>query len=174
MANVVRLCGMTHSMMGTVLKTLNQAASETQRLCYRRSEDGDPQNSEKREHGAMGSASTVKTHWLHGNSGNTRHLCVVLRAQSQGCVHRLKAHLNLSSINALGFPGGLGGQESACNTGDWGSIPGLQRSSGEWNGYPLQYSSLENFMDRGAWWAPVHGVTKSRTQLNDSHFHFHS
>ena len=55
MANVVRLCGMTHSMMGTVLKTLNQAASETQRLCYRRREDGDPQNSEKREHGAMGS-----------------------------------------------------------------------------------------------------------------------
>ena len=52
-------------------------------------------------------------------------------------------------------------------------IPGLERSSGEGNGYPLQYSSLENFMDRGVWWAPVHGVTKSQTQLNDSHFHFH-
>ena len=143
MANVVRLCGMTHSMMGTVLKTLNQAASETQRLCYRRSEDGDPQNSEKREHGATGSASTVKTHWLHGNSGNTRHLCVMLQAQSQGCVHRLKAHLNLSSINALGFPGGLGGQESACNTGDWGSIPGSGRSPEEGDCYPFQYSCLE-------------------------------
>ena len=134
-------------MMGTVLQTLNQAASETQRLCYRRqssgSEDGDPQNSEKREHGAMGSASTVKTHWLHGNSGNTRHLCAVLRAQSQGCVHRLQAHLNLSSINALGFPGGLGGKESACNAGDWGSIPGSGRSPEEGDCYPLQYSCLE-------------------------------
>lgn len=73
-------------MMGTVLKTLNQAASETQRLCSKRQssgrEDSDAQNSEKREHGATGSASTAKTHRLHGNWGNTRHLCVVFGAQS--------------------------------------------------------------------------------------------
>ena len=47
--------------------------------------------------------------------------------------------------------------------GDLGSIPGLVRSPKEGNGYPLQYSCLENSMDRGAWWATVHGVTKNQT-----------
>ena len=47
--------------------------------------------------------------------------------------------------------------------GDLGSIPGLGRSPKEGNGYPLQYSCLENSMDRGAWWATVHGVTKNQT-----------
>ena len=56
-----------------------------------------------------------------------------------------------------------------CNAGDLGSIPGLGRSSGEGNGDPLQYSCLENSMDRGAWWAIVHGVTKSRTWLTNAH-----
>ena len=55
---------------------------------------------------------------------------------------------------------------SACNVGDLGSIPGLGRSPGEGNGNPLQYSCLENPMDGGAWWAIVHGVAKSRTQLS--------
>jgi len=50
---------------------------------------------------------------------------------------------------------------------DWGSIPGLGRSPGEGNGYPLQYSCLENSMDRRAWWAAVHGVAKSYMQLSD-------
>ena len=50
---------------------------------------------------------------------------------------------------------------------DMGSIPGLGRSPGEGNGNPLQYSCLENPMDRGAWWATVHRVAKSRTQLSD-------
>ena len=49
------------------------------------------------------------------------------------------------------YPGGLDGKESACNAGDVGSIPGLGRPHGEGNGYPLQYSGLENSMDRGAW-----------------------
>ena len=57
-----------------------------------------------------------------------------------------------------GFPGGLAGKESACNAGDPGSIPGLGRSPGEREGYPLQYSGLENSMDY-----IVHGVTKSQT-----------
>ena len=59
------------------------------------------------------------------------------------------------------------GKESAHNAGDLGSIPGLGRSPGEGNGSPLQYSCLENPMDRGAWQATVHRVTKSQTQLRD-------
>ena len=53
------------------------------------------------------------------------------------------------------------------NIGDTGSIPELGSFPGEGNGKPLQYSCQENPMDRGAWWAKVHGVAKSRTQLND-------
>ena len=67
----------------------------------------------------------------------------------------------------MGFPGGSDGKESSCNAGDMGSIPELGKSPGEKNGSLLQYSCLENPTDRGAWWAAVHGVTKSRTQLND-------
>ena len=70
----------------------------------------------------------------------------------------------------MSFPGGSDGKESACNAGDLGSIPGLRRSPGGGNGYPLQYSGLENSMDRGAWRAAVHGVTKSWTQLSNFHF----
>ena len=61
----------------------------------------------------------------------------------------------------LGFPGGSDSKEAACNAQDPGSIPGLGRSPGEGNGYPIQYSCLENSMDRGAWQAIVHGVTES-------------
>ena len=56
---------------------------------------------------------------------------------------------------------------SGYNVGDLGSIPGSGRYPGEGNGNPLQYSCLENRMDRGAWWAAVHGVAKSRTRLSD-------
>ena len=59
---------------------------------------------------------------------------------------------------------------SACNAGELGSVPGLGRSPGEGNGNPLQYSCLENSMDRGAWWATVHGVAKSWTGLSDFTF----
>ena len=67
----------------------------------------------------------------------------------------------------LNFPGGAIGKEAACNAGDPGLIPGLGRSPGEGNDNPLQYSCLENSMDRGGLWAPVHGVAKSWTQLSD-------
>ena len=67
----------------------------------------------------------------------------------------------------LGFSGGSDGKESACNVGDLDSIPGLGGSPGEGNGYLLQYSCLENPMDRGAWRAIVHGVAKSWTHLRD-------
>ena len=63
-----------------------------------------------------------------------------------------------------GFPCGSAGKESACNVGDLCLIPGLGRSSGEWNGYPLQYSGLENSMD-----FIVHVVAKSQTWLSDFH-----
>ena len=80
-----------------------------------------------------------------------------------------------------GFPGGSDGKESAHNAGDLGSIRGLERSTGEVKGYPLQfrratgegkgyrlqYSVLENSLD-----CTVHGVTKSQTGLSDFHFHF--
>ena len=62
-----------------------------------------------------------------------------------------------------GFPGGSDGKGSACNAGDLDSIPGLGRSPSRGNGYPLQYSGLENSMDRGAWQATVHRVAKSQT-----------
>ena len=65
------------------------------------------------------------------------------------------------------FHGGSEGKESACNVGNLGSIPGLGRSTGEGNGYPLQYSCLENPMDRGAWRATVCGIAKSQTRLSD-------
>ena len=63
-----------------------------------------------------------------------------------------------------GFPSGSDSKESASNARDPGLIPELGRSPGKWNGYPLQYSCLENSIDRGAWWTTVHGVTKSWTQ----------
>ena len=65
-----------------------------------------------------------------------------------------------------GFPSGSDGRESACNAGDPGLIPRSGRSPGGGNSNPLQYSCLENSMDRGAWRATVHGVAKSWTQLN--------
>ena len=69
------------------------------------------------------------------------------------------------------FPGSSDNKESACNGGDLSSIPGSGRSSGEGNGYPFQCFCLENSTDRGTWWATVHGVANSQTQLSDYHFH---
>ena len=73
----------------------------------------------------------------------------------------------------MGFPGGSDNKESTCNAGDLGSIPGLGRLPGKGDGNPLPYSCLENFMDRGAWRAKVHGVAKSQTRLTLSlSFHY--
>ena len=66
-----------------------------------------------------------------------------------------------------GLLGGSVVKNLPAKTGDMGSIPGLGRAPGEGNGNPLQYSCLENPMDRGAWWAAVHRVAKSQTQLSD-------
>ena len=70
-------------------------------------------------------------------------------------------------VKMWGFPHSSVGKESACNAGDPGSIPGLGRVPGDGNGNPLQYSCLGSPMDRGAWWATVHGVSKSQTRLSN-------
>ena len=77
------------------------------------------------------------------------------KAPNHRCIHMYEA------------PGGSDGKESACNVGDLGSIPGSGRSSEEGNGNPLQYSCLENPMDREAWQGTVHGVAESWTRLSD-------
>ena len=87
-----------------------------------------------------------------------------LRSQSS-CI---RGYLGTQQVGSRGFPGGACGEEPAGNAGDirdMGSIPGPGRSPGEGNGNPLQSSCLENPMDRGAWWATVHGVPRSRTRL---------
>ena len=67
----------------------------------------------------------------------------------------------------MGFPGGSMVRNLPANAGNIGSIPGPERSPGKRNGNPLQYSCQEKLMDRGAWWATVHGVTNSQTYLSD-------
>ena len=75
--------------------------------------------------------------------------------------------LRYRSLPQLGFPGGSVAKNLPANAGDMGSIPGSGRSPGEGNGNPLQYSYLENPIDRGTWWVTVHGVTRESTQLSD-------
>ena len=69
------------------------------------------------------------------------------------------------------YPDGSDGRESACNVGDPGSIPGWGISPGERNGNPLQYSCLEIPRDRGAWWATIHMMAKTQTQLKRLRMH---
>ena len=79
----------------------------------------------------------------------------------------IQEQFKATCLCVLDFSGGSDDKESACNAGDMGSIPGLGRSPGEGNGYPLQYFCLENSMDRGIWSATVYWVPKSWTQLSD-------
>ena len=76
------------------------------------------------------------------------------------------------ALSFQGFSGGSDSKESSCDVGDLGLISGSGRSPGEGNGDPLQDSCLENSMDRGAWWATVHEVSKSQTRLSEFHFKF--
>ena len=77
-------------------------------------------------------------------------------------------HINVcSSFVGLGFLGGSVVKNLPANAGDAGLIPGLARFPGEGNSHSLQYSCLENPMDRGIWWATVHGAAKSPTRLSD-------
>ena len=100
------------------------------------------------------------THWLLGGFKDSGSVCGMQRASSKGW-------LLWSLPTARGFPGGSVGKESAHNAGEVGLICGLGRSPGGGHGNPLQCSSLENPMDRGAWWATVPGVAKSQTRLSD-------
>ena len=93
---------------------------------------------------------------------------VSLLLSTYSVLARLLHHLIESTLNTHGcFPGGLVVRNLPANTGDTDSIPGSGRSPGEGNGNPLQYSCLENPMERGAWQATVHGVAKSQTRLSD-------
>ena len=77
--------------------------------------------------------------------------------------------------NIMGFPGGSNGKESACNTGDRGSIPGSGRAAGGGIGNPLQYSCLQNSMDREAWWATFLGLQRvGHDWATNFHFSFHN
>ena len=100
------------------------------------------------------------------------------------CLRRVKSQVWCGSIHWVhrlattalgsGLPQWLSGREASCNagdTGDWGSIPGSGRTSGGGHGNPLQYSCLENPMDRGAWRATVHRVAKSQTWLKQLSTH---
>ena len=103
-------------------------------------------------------------------------VCNAGRSQGQiylvGWLRHSKPRIDPEYIQILlqlqGFLGGSDSKEPACNTGYPGSIPGLERSPGEGNGYPFQYSCLENSMDRGAWQPTVHGMEKSQTQPSDT------
>ena len=76
-------------------------------------------------------------------------------------------------INSKDFPWWFNDKESACSAGDAGSIPRSGKSPGGGHGNPLQYSCLENPMDRGARWATVHGIAKGQTQLKRLSMHAH-
>ena len=92
-----------------------------------------------------------------------------LEFESRSVCIDLKLRLPLYIYHSAytGFPGGSDGKESACNVGDLGSIPGSGRSPEEGDGNRLQYSCLENSMDRGAWQATVYEVAQSQTQRSD-------
>ena len=95
---------------------------------------------------------------------------LISRLQSPSAVllePKKRKPVTLSLHDALPISGDSDGKDSACNAGNLGSIPGLERSPGEGNGNPLQYFGLENSMD-----CVVHGVAKSQTRLSNFHFHF--
>ena len=109
---------------------------------------------------------------LWAESGPARTPLPIGWRESQTCSWRVGRLCSWSHTTWAPFlfgdflPGGSDSKESACSAGDLGSIPGLGRSPGGGHGNPLQYSCLENPMDRGAWRATVHRVAKSRTRLS--------
>ena len=76
-------------------------------------------------------------------------------------------HFSIDINNEIGPPRWLSTKESTGQAGDVGAIPGPGRLPGEGNSIPLQYSCMGNSMERGAWWATIHGVTESQIQLSD-------
>ena len=90
-----------------------------------------------------------------------------LKRLSKQAYIRVYVSMYLVSFTRMGSPGGSDSEESTCNTGDLGSIPGSRRSPGEEHDNPLQYSFLENSVHSGTWQATVQGVSKSQTLLSD-------
>ena len=108
--------------------------------------------------------------WLSTRSPRTSFQAPPVRGEVDHALDALWADL----LQMLGLPSWLSGKESVCiagDTGNMGLISGLGRSPGKGNGHPLQYSCLENPMDRGAWQATVHGVAKSQTQTSCTSTH---
>ena len=119
--------------------------------------------------------------WGTGSDELSNSLKVMMSCGSWDWVHIASQsgyNLNLLILNHYafhcGFPHSSVGKESACNAGNLGSAPGLGGSPGEGNGNPLQYSCLENPMDRGAWRATVHRVARVRHDWATTHHHHHA
>ena len=121
----------------------------------------------------LGSRAVVTCILLHPSSPTGGRSSWWGISASQLAISALLVPLQLApDIKNFLFPGGSDGKESACNAGDGGLIPGLGRSPGERNGNPLQYSCLETPMDRGAWRATIHGVTKELDTTERLSLHF--
>ena len=107
--------------------------------------------------------------WVYTHSHTDTNCCIyIMASKSEGLRNIffwLVIHFWLLLSLIWGFPGSSGVKNPPANEGDTGSIPGWGRSPRKGNGNPLQYSCLENSMDRGAWWATAHGVTQSQTWL---------
>ena len=93
-----------------------------------------------------------------GGTKSIRGITLCLSYVWQKTFPKLSSFFFTLCIEFWGFPGGSDGKESACNVGGLSLTPGLGRYPGEGNGHPLQYSCLENPMDRGVWQATVHGI----------------
>ena len=122
------------------------------------------------------SKSQGPCHYTWASQGLTLATAVTSPLVLLSLASRLEKHKSCFSLLlracAFAIPsGGSDGEESACNAGDLGLIPGSERSSGEGNGNPLLYPCRENFLSRGVWWTAVHGITKSWTRLSDWHTH---
>ena len=107
------------------------------------------------------------TDWATGEATATT--CIVSNHYEHFLLLLLQLNARRTVDERMGFPDGSDGKESACNAGDLGAVPGLERSPGKGNGNPLQYSCLENSMDRGAWRPTVCWFSKSRTRMSNYH-----
>ena len=110
-------------------------------------------------HAPFISAYKACTHRSYFKSDQEQYNCAIMELLP------LEAAIHGQSGEHVGFPGGPVVKNLPANAGDLGSIPGWGRCPGGGNGNPLQYSCLENPVDTGAWWATVHGVSKSQTRL---------